>query len=1051
MFKNKKDLEEYRKKIIKEKEKNRNNLQFFICCGTACTAAGGRKVANKFKEIIEKEKINAKVKMISKTTGCHGFCEKGPLVTVKPLDVFYVKVKVEDVEEIIKASLKNEAVERLLYSKENLSEESIPFYDKQKRIILSFNPKIDPLSFEDYLSVDGFKALELSFEMEPKEIIEKIKTSGLRGRGGAGFPTGIKWELCRKEKGEIKYIICNADEGDPGAYMDRSVLEGNPYLILEGMIIGGYAIGANLGWIYVRKEYPLAVKNVTNGIEKLKEVGLLGKNILGKNFSFDIKVIQGAGAFVCGEETALIASIEGKRGTPQQRPPYPVEKGLYKKPTVINNVETWANVPLIIKNGPEWFSSIGTETSKGTKIFSLVGKVKNTGLVEVPMGITLKEIIYEIGGGLFPQRNFKAVQTGGPSGGCLPIDLLDSPIDYESLQKAGSIMGSGGMIVMDDHTCMVDVAKYFLTFLQDESCGKCLPCRKGTQKLLEIVQDIAEGKGKLQDLETLQDLGSVIKDTSLCGLGQTAPNPVLATLKYFKNEYEDHIIKKKCSAAVCKEIVSSPCQHICPIDTKASTYIALIAQKKFKEAFDVVKTDNPLSSTVARVCHHPCETYCRAGEGGEPISIRGLKKFLTDLGIKNGWYKELRAVPKNGKKVAVIGSGPAGLSCAFFLAQKGFNVTIFEKEKKLGGVLQYGIPSFRLPKDILKVDIEYILSSGIDVKYGEIFGKNFNIKDLQGMKYDAIFLGLGAQKSQKLNLKGEDSEGVEDGIKILKMINEGKEYDFGERVGVLGGGHSAIDIARTAIRSKNVKEVTIYYRRTVEEMPAFRDPEDVYSAMEEGVKIAFLSSPKEIKTENSKLKGIVLQKMKLGDIDSSGRRKPEPIEGEEYFVELDNLIVSIGERCDTDYLKEMGFETNQNGTLKVDKDTLLTNIKGVFAGGDIVMGPSSVIESIAQGKIAAEEIENFLKNEKIERKYKMTRPPFYVEPIELTEEEIKENYRMATPKLSIEERKFNFKEVELEFLEKEAIREARRCLRCELETCEGKEFLESLKRKSKEA
>ncbi|MEJ5165689.1 MAG: NADH-quinone oxidoreductase subunit NuoF [Thermoanaerobaculia bacterium] len=1033
-------------KLNEKLKKNFKNRFISISSGTCARARGSLK-------LIEALKKEAEGKIDLKITGCHGFCEAEPNIIIFPEEIFYRHCKPEDAKEIIeKTILKGELIDRLLCKSTDGKEsyktlQEIPFYKKQLRNLLQDNPFIDPTEINDFILKDGYISIAKALKMEPEQIINAVKNSGLRGRGGAGFPTGKKWELCRKHKEKIKYIICNADEGDPGAYMDRNLLESKPHQIIEGMIIGAYAIGAKEGYIYVRNEYPLAVKHIQKAIEDAKSMGLLGENILGTDFSFDIKIIKGAGAFVCGEETALIASIEGKRGTPQQRPPYPVEKGLFRKPTVINNVETWANVPLIINNGAEWFSSIGTETSKGTKIFSLVGKVKNTGLVEVPMGITLKEIIYEIGGGLFPQRNFKAVQTGGPSGGCLPIDMIDSPIDYESLQKAGSIMGSGGMIVMDDHTCMVDVAKYFLTFLQDESCGKCLPCRKGTQKLLEIVKDITEGRGKLEDLETLEDLGKVIKDTSLCGLGQTAPNPVLATLRYFRKEYEDHILRKKCSAAICREIVSSPCQHICPIDTKASTYIALIAQKRFKEAFDVVKMDNPLSSTVARVCHHPCETYCRAGEGGDPISIRGLKKFLTDMGIKKGWYKELKKVPKNGKKVAIIGSGPAGLACAFSLSQKGYNVTIFEKEEKLGGVLQYGIPAFRLPKDILKADIDYILSSGIDVKTGKTFGKDFSIQDLKKEGFDSIFLGLGAQKSQKLGLKGEDAKGVEDGIKILKIVNEGKDFPFGERVGVLGGGHSAVDIARTAIRSKNVKEVTIFYRRTLEEMPAFRDPDDVYNAMDEGVKIVFLSAPKEIKVENGKLKGMVFQKMKLGDIEPTGRRRPEPIEGEEFFVELDNLIVSIGERCDTDFIKEMGLEVNKNMTLKVDSETLQTSMEGVFAGGDIVMGPSSVIESIAQGKIAAESIDKYLKGEEIKREYGMRKPPFYVEPVELSEEEVKSNIRTKAPNLPVEERKFNFKEVELEFSEEDAIKEARRCLRCDLETAEAKRFLESLEKK----
>ncbi|MCP2619579.1 NADH-quinone oxidoreductase subunit NuoF [Candidatus Aminicenantes bacterium AC-335-K20] len=432
----------------------------------------------------------------------------------------------------------------------------MPFYQKQKRLLLENNLFIDPNKIEDYIAVGGYTALsKVLTELSPEQVIEIIKKSGLRGRGGAGFPTGKKWEITKKAKIKEKYIICNADEGDPGAYMDRSLLEGNPHSVIEGMIIGAYAIGASKGYIYVRDEYPLAVKNVTRAIQQARDYGFLGKNILGSGFDFDIEIYKGAGAFVCGEETALIASIEGRRGVPRQRPPYPAQKGLFGKPTNINNVETWANVPMIINKGPEWYSKIGTNGSKGTKIFSLVGKINNTGLVEVPMGMTLREIIYEIGGGIPGGKEFKAVQTGGPSGGCIPKQLLDLPIDFESLTEAGSMMGSGGMIVMDENTCIVDVAKYFLDFLRYESCGKCLSCREGTQRMWEIVDRITKGEGKEEDLELLEELAIVVKDASMCGLGQTAPNPVLSTLRYFRHEYEAHIKEKKCPAGVCKDLI----------------------------------------------------------------------------------------------------------------------------------------------------------------------------------------------------------------------------------------------------------------------------------------------------------------------------------------------------------------------------------------------------------------------------------------------------------------------------------------------------------------
>ena len=431
----------------------------------------------------------------------------------------------------------------------------IPFYKLQKRILTGDNLLIDPTKIEDYIAIGGYKALTQALSMQPKEIIEEIKKSGLRGRGGAGFPTGIKWEIASKQKSDVKYIICNADEGDPGAYMDRNLLEGNPQLIVEGMIIGAYAIGANKGWVYVRDEYPLAVENISINIKQAREMGFLGKNILNSGFDFDIEITRGAGAFVCGEETALIHSIEGKRGNPSQRPPFPAQIGLFGKPTNINNVETWANVPKIIENGADWYANIGTETSKGTKIFSLVGKVKNTGLVEVPMGITIAEIVFDIGCGTPDGKKIKAIQTGGPSGGCIPQDLFNLPIDYESLKQAGSIMGSGGMIVMDEDTCMVDFARYFINFLQAESCGKCSSCREGTQRMFEILTDITEGKANDTSIELLEELAYVIKETSLCGLGQTAPNPVLSTLKYFKNEYISHIRDKKCPAGVCRALI----------------------------------------------------------------------------------------------------------------------------------------------------------------------------------------------------------------------------------------------------------------------------------------------------------------------------------------------------------------------------------------------------------------------------------------------------------------------------------------------------------------
>ncbi len=547
------ELEALRKSVVGKRDSNKACIT--ICNGTGCHAYGCKDVTAAFQEEIKRQKLTAKVDV--RATGCHGFCERGPLVVIKPQHIFYQRVRVKDIPEILAETIaKGNPVNRLLYTYRKNGEKvtyehDVPFYKLQKRLVFGNNGSIDPTSIDDYLAVGGYAALGKALKMSPNQIIGEVKKAGLRGRGGGGFPTGNKWESTRKAHGDTKYVICNADEGDPGAYMDRSLVEGNPHGVLEGMIIGAFAIGSHQGYIYIRNEYPLAVRHVRTAIQQAEEYGLLGKNILGSGFDFQIRINRGGGAFICGESTALMASLEGRVGEPRAKYVHTSEQGLWGKPTNLNNVETWANVPLIINNGADWYAKIGTEGSKGTKIFSLVGNISNTGLVEVPMGITLREIIYDIGGGIPKGRKFKAVQTGGPSGGVIPESLLDLPVDFDELTKAGSMMGSGGMIVMDDKACMVDVAKYFVSFLKGESCGKCLPCREGLQRMHEILAGITEGRGKAGDIKLLEELSTTLIDASLCALGSTAPNPVLSTIRYFRDEYEAHIKEKRCPAGVC--------------------------------------------------------------------------------------------------------------------------------------------------------------------------------------------------------------------------------------------------------------------------------------------------------------------------------------------------------------------------------------------------------------------------------------------------------------------------------------------------------------------
>jgi len=719
---------------------------------------------------------------------------------------------------------------------------------------------------------------------------------------------------------------------------------------------------------------------------------------------------------------------------PRARPPIPAIAGLSAKPTNINNVETYANIRSILLEGSAAYASVGTPGSKGTKIFSLTGKINNTGLVEVPMGTTLREVIYNIGGGIPRGRRYKAAQMGGPSGGCLPSQYLDLPIDYESLTQAGSMMGSGGMIVMDEKTCMVDIARFFLAFTQDESCGKCVPCRIGTKRMLEILTRITRGEGRAEDIDTLIGMGKTIKDSALCGLGQTCPNPVLSTINHFRHEYEAHIRDRFCPSGACEALVFAPCENTCPVRCDAVGYTSLISEGRYEEALSLVRLTMPLAGICGRVCNHPCENMCKRGELDEPIAIASLKRFASDWELR----QEKMAPPTFLEKpktdrVAVIGAGPAGLNAAYQLGRRGYPVTIFEALPVAGGMLAVGIPDYRLPRKVLENDIRFICQHRVEIRTGKALGRDFTIETLFGQGYKAIFLALGAHLNQKMNVAGEEAKGVFQGVDFLRRVNLGEKIVVGEKVAVIGGGNVAFDAARTALRL-GAKEVSIVYRRTRDEMPA--NDEEIEEAEHEKIKLLYLVAPTRIVTENGKVKGLECLRMELGDFDAGGRRRPIPVKGSEFILEVHGVVPAIGYVPDLSGLPQNdSFKTTKAGTLSVDPITLTTHLPGVFAGGDLVSGPSTVVEAMAGGYRAAISIDRYLKGKDLyqDRAYEaLERAEVPKAEEEAAEQEaIKPRARMRA--MTVDHRVCTFEEVNLGFDEETAIREAKRCLRCDLE------------------
>jgi len=1021
------ELTKLRDKIGEELSKQDKKIQVKVHLGTCGISSGASKTLEAFQRGIESRKLSDVTVL---KAACIGLCDREPVVTiVHPTKgkTTYYDLAEDKVPQVIEQHLvRDKVVEEWKLDPDD------PLL-KLQEIRVMHNQDLDPMNIDEYISRDGYQALAKALtQMKPETVIEEIGKAALRGRGGAGFPTATKWSFVRNAPGDEKYVVCNGDEGDPGAYMNRAVLEGNPHSIIEGMTIGAYAIGnVHQGYAYVRAEYPLAIETLNHAITQAREYGFLGKNILGTGFEFDLDIFPGAGAFVCGEETALLISIEGKRGNPRQRPPFPANKGLFGKPTTLNNVETWSNIPQIIWKGAEWFGSVGTASSKGTKTLCLVGKVNNTGLVEVPLGTSLGKIVFDIGGGIPKGKRYKAVQIGGPSGGVIPIEHLNTPVDYEAVTALGAIMGSGGLVVMDEDSCMVDVAKFFLQFTRDESCGKCTPCRAGIPKMLELLTKITDGKGTMEELAILEELAEMVGSASICGLGQTAPNPVLTTLRHFREEYEAHIIDKKCPAVVCQTLFKAPCQHTCPVGLDVPGYVALIKAGEFEKAYNLIMQRLPFPLSIGRVCHHPCEGKCRRGQIDDPIAIRHLKRAAADYAFEHGLEYIPQIKEKRKEKVAIIGAGPAGLSAAWDLAREGYQVTVFEALPVAGGMLAVGIPEYRLPKKMLTKEIETVKKLGVDIKL------NTPVSDIESLLkdgYQAVFIATGAHKGDKMGIPGEDLDGVFDAIDFLRETNLGKEIKVGHKVAVVGGGNSAIDAARVALR-KGAKEVHILYRREKRDMPAIA--EEIEAAEEEGVQIHCLTAPVKVLGKGGKVEGVECIRMELKEFDKSGRKTPYQINGSEYTMNIDTLIKATGQRPDTSFLKGDGIGTAKGGTIVADPRTLATGRKGVFAGGDALTGAATAIEAIAAGQRAACSIMRYLRGEELSPLVERNGyEPIAVPSVMPTEEELKEKPRIKIAEIATADKKTSFKEVISPYSTKEAREEASRCLRCDLEVGE---------------
>lgn len=1020
-------LGEIKERYLKKQESYEHNV--LICGGAGCVSSNCAEIAGALESELGKRGLLKRVNVIQ--TGCMGICAVGPVMLVLPERIFYTNLTPAKVCEITARHLEHgETVEEYTFYDTSLHRhipviDDIEFFRSQVRIVLENCGRIEYGNIKAYIAKDGYlAAAEALLHKTPEDVISEVEQSGLRGRGGAGFPTAIKLRSGHNQKSSQKYMVCNADEGDPGAFMDRSVIEGDPHSVIEGMILAAFAIGAQKGYVYIRAEYPIAVERLENAIDEARSYGLLGERLFGTDFSFDLEIRIGAGAFVCGEETALLSSIEGKRGEPRQKPPFPFERGLNDSPTIIDNVETLANLPRIVRRGGEWYSGFGLKNAPGTKVFALAGDVVNTGIIEVPIGTSIGDIIYKIGGGMREDKEFKAAQIGGPSGGCITKENLNVPADYESLNALGAIMGSGGLIVMNEDTCMVDTARFFMDFIREESCGKCAACRIGTKRMLEILERITQGKGEQGDIELLTEIGETVKQTAMCGLGQTAPNPILSTIRNFREEYEEHINRKYCRAGVCSELFISPCENTCPANVNVPGYISLIAAGRFMDAYRLIMQENPFPAVCGRICTRPCERKCRRRTVDEAVAIRDLKRFSADYAFKHEEPFQMRLTfPKNGKNVGIIGAGASGLTCAYYLARLGYDVDVMEAQGVAGGVLAFGIPEYRLPKDILAHEIHLIEQAGVNILLNKEVGVDVDFANLKEY-YDALYVATGTQFPQKVGIPGENLKGVLPGIDFLKDIHLKPDMRLEGTVAVIGGGNTAIDSARTALRI-GADRVVIIYRRTTDAMPAYKD--EVLEAIEEGVEIMELTSPvRFIDGHNGQITGIECIKMEIGVFDSSGRRKSTPVEGSDFILEVDSVIPAVSQYADLPFIGKDEIGVTEWGTFVIDNMTQMSTMDGVFAGGDVTRGPDEVIRAIADGKQAAASIDKYLGGKGVLNKGEAIDIPDVYD-----EGEVVFHKRFEREILPMGERKKTFDEVVLGYHRINAIAEAMRCLHCD--------------------